>query len=79
MLRNRMKATGVDHTQPWLMWSPACEGWEATIPSLPTHPRDVEVIADGTNIDHSSDAARYAVAWYTGRYQSGKATNYQVY
>ncbi|MBC1262372.1 hypothetical protein FQK07_14150 [Synechococcus sp. BSF8S] len=78
MLRNRLKATGVDHERPWLMWSVACEGFEATMPSLPTHPRDVEVIADGTGIDHAVDAVRYAVAWYGSRYTSGP-TNYRVW
>jgi len=62
-LRNRMHSTRRDETQPWLLWSPACEGWEATVPSIPRHPRDPETIADGA-IDHALDAVRYGVTWY---------------
>jgi hypothetical protein len=70
MLRNRMKATKVDYTQPWLLWSPACAGWEATVPCLAKHPRDAELLADGQP-DHSVDSVRYGLTWYEARYLTG--------
>ena len=78
MLRNRMHATRRDETQPWLLWSPACEGWEATVPSIPRHPRDPETIADGA-IDHALDAVRYGVAWYQVGSGDGEATNFRIW
>lgn len=70
MLRNRMHAAGRDRRQPWLLWAPSCEGWEATVPSLVAHPRDPECLADGQP-DHAADAARYAVTWFEARWKSG--------
>ena len=63
VLRNMLAATNVDPSRPWLQWSPACEGWEATVPSLPKHPRDPEVICDGVP-NHALDACRMGVTWY---------------
>jgi hypothetical protein len=78
MMRNRMAATRKDYTSPWLLWSPACAGWEATVPGLPRHPRDPELIADGTNQDHAADAVRYGVSWYEARWLCG-STNVEVW
>jgi hypothetical protein len=77
MLRNRMRAAQVDHTAPWLLWSPRCEGWEASVPTLPRHPRDPEAIGDGA-ADHALDAVRYGVAWYAGRWITGPS-GFRVY
>ncbi len=77
MVRNRLHATRRDQTQPWLLWSPACEGFEATVPSLPRHPRDPETVADGC-CDHAADAVRYATTWYQARPKCGP-TNFRVY
>jgi hypothetical protein len=70
MLRNRMSASRKDYTSPWLLWSPACAGWEATVPGIPRHPRDPETIADGCS-DHAADAARYGISWYEARWLVG--------
>jgi hypothetical protein len=70
VLRNMLSATGKDPSRPWLQWSPACAGWEATVPSLPKHPRDPEVIADGC-ANHSLDAVRMGVSWYQRRWKTG--------
>ncbi|WP_156796658.1 hypothetical protein [Cyanobium sp. PCC 7001] len=79
MLRNRMHAARRDETQPWLLWSPVCEGFEATVPSIPRHPRDPETIADGA-IDHALDAVRYGVCWYAGSNRSESATtSFRIY
>jgi hypothetical protein len=77
-LRNRMHATRRGETQPWLLWSPACEGWEATVPSIPRHPRDPETIADGA-IDHALDAVRYGVTWYGSSANNGHVTSMRIY
>ena len=63
VLRNMMAAADKDPSRPWLLWSPGCEGWENTVPSLPKHPRDPEVIADGVP-NHALDAVRMGVTWY---------------
>ena len=70
VLRNMMSATNKDPSRPWLLWSPACEGWEATTPSLPKHPRDPEVIADGVP-NHALDAVRMGVMWYSRKWATG--------
>ena len=70
VLRNMLAATDVDPSRPWLLWSPACEGWEATVPSLPKHPRDPEVIADGVP-NHALDAVRMGVSWYQRKWPTG--------
>ena len=62
-LRNMLAAADKDPSRPWLLWSPSCEGWENTVPSLPKHPRDPEVIADGVP-NHALDAVRMGVTWY---------------
>jgi hypothetical protein len=77
-LCNRMQATRRDETQPWLLWSPACEGWEATVPSISRHPRDPETIADGA-IDHALDAVRYGVTWYSAAAGNGHVTGFRIY
>lgn len=73
MLKNRMLASQKDWTQPWLLWSQVCEGWEATIPSISRHPRDPETIAD-TAVNHALDAARYAVAYFHSRWKTGSGS-----
>lgn len=78
MLRNRMHATRRDDSQPWLLWSPTCEGWEATVPSIPRHPRDPEVTADGCP-DHALDAVRYGVSWYSASSGNGRPTNHRIW
>ncbi|KZR93109.1 Terminase-like family protein [Synechococcus sp. MIT S9509] len=75
VMRNMMAATDKDPSRPWLLWSPACEGWEATIPSLPRHPRDPEVIADGVP-NHSCDAARMGIMWYQRKWPVGKGPRF---
>ena len=70
VLRNMLSASDKDPSRPWLLWSPACAGWEATVPSLPKHPRDPEVIADGC-ANHALDAVRMGVSWYQRRYKCG--------
>ena len=70
VLRNMLSATGKDEGRPWLQWSPACAGWEATVPTLPKHPRDPEVIADGC-ANHALDAVRMGVSWYQRRWKTG--------
>jgi hypothetical protein len=77
MLRNRMMATRKDYSSPWLLWSPACQAWEATVPGIPRHPRDPETIADGC-VDHAADAARYGISWYEARWKTGN-TNFRVW
>ena len=76
MMRNRLMATRRDAKHPWLLWSPACAGWEATVPGIPRHPRDPDVIADGCT-DHAADAVRYAVSWYEARWLCG-GTDFRV-
>jgi hypothetical protein len=70
MMRNRMAATKKDYQSPWLLWSPACAAFEATVPGVPRHPRDPETIAPGA-IDHVADACRYGLTWYEARYLTG--------
>lgn len=77
VMRSRMAATKKDAEAPWLMWSPNCQGFEATVPTLPKHPRDPELIADGCP-DHACDAARYGIAIYTRRWAVGNS-NFLVY
>lgn len=71
LVANRMRAARKDHTSPWLLWSPRCSGWEATIPTIQRHPRDPETIADGA-IAHGLDAARYGIAWWQQRWATGQ-------
>ena len=78
VMRGMMAATKKDAEAPWLMWSPACQGWEATIPSLAKHPRDPDLLADGQS-DHAADAGRYAVALYQRRWATGNIPNMLVY
>jgi len=77
MLRNRMMATRKDYKHPWLLWSTACQGWEATVPGIPRHPRDPEIIADGCT-DHAADAVRYGVAWYQALWKTGNSNFHLV-
>jgi len=72
MLRTMLQAAGRDPETPWLQWSMACQGLMATWPTLPRHPRDVELIADGC-ANHSLDAARYGVAWYRSKWKTGSS------
>lgn len=70
LMRTMLQATGRDQETPWLQWSMACQGWMATVPTLPRHPRDVEKIADGC-ANHACDAARYGIAWYRAKWLTG--------
>ena len=76
LIKNRMVAANRDHGRPWLLWSPACAGLEATLPSIPRHPRDPEIHADAC-VDHALDAIRYAVSWYESRWPMARADGQQ--
>ena len=71
VMRSMMAATRKDSEVPWLLWSTSCPGWEATVPTLPKHPRDPELIADACP-DHACDAARYGVMLYQRRFKVGR-------
>jgi hypothetical protein len=77
MMRNMMAATGKDPGMPWLQWSRACAGLMATLPTLPRHPTNPEIIAPGC-ADHAADAARYAITYNRSRHFVGR-TNYAVW
>lgn len=70
MVRTMLQATGNDPETPWLQWTLACQGLMATWPTLPRHPRNVELCADGC-ANHSCDAVAYGVQWYRGRWLTG--------
>lgn len=76
LVRTMLQAAGRDPETPWLQWSRACQGLMATWPTLPRHPRDVELIASGC-ANHSLDAARYGVAWYRGKWKTG-SSNFRI-
>ncbi len=69
VVRTMLHAAGRDPETPWLIWTKACEGWMNTVPTLPRHPRNVELIADGV-ANHALDALRYGVMWYQSRHRS---------
>ena len=73
VMRSMMAASRKDAEHPWLLWSTACPGWEATVPTLAKHPRDPELLADGQP-DHALDAARYGVTHYQRRWKCGQST-----
>ena len=73
VMRSMMAATKKDPDHPWLLWSTACQGWEATVPSLAKHPRDPDLLADGQP-DHALDAARYGVTYFQRKYAVGKSS-----
>lgn len=71
LVRTMLQAAGRDPETPWLLWTRACEGWMATVPTLPRHPRDVERICDGV-ANHASDALAYGVQWYRSKWKTGR-------
>lgn len=79
VMRSMMHAAGRDAERPWLMWSPACVGWEATVPTLPRHPRDPELIVDSGAPDHAADACRYGIQIHQRRWATGNVQDMVVY
>ncbi len=77
MVRTMLKAAGEDPGTPWLLWTHACAGWMSTVPTIPRHPSDVELIAPGC-ADHALDAARYAVTYQASRLVS-HSTNFAIW
>ncbi len=77
MVRNMMQAAGRDSDTPWLQWSRACVGLMAPVPTLPRHPTDPEIIANGC-ANHAIDAVRYGVQYAKQRSYVG-ATSFRVY
>ena len=76
MVRTMLQAAGRDPETPWLLWSRACEGWMATVPTLPRHPRNVELVADGV-ANHALDALAYGVQWYRSKWKTG-VSNFRI-
>ncbi|WP_143593528.1 hypothetical protein [Synechococcus sp. 1G10] len=77
LVRTMLQAASRDPETPWLLWSKACQGWMATVPTLPRHPTDCERVADGT-AQHALDAVRYGVVWQRSRSMVG-STNFRVW
>jgi len=77
MMRNMLTAAGKDPGSPWLQWTHACAGLMATLPTLPRHPTNPEVIAPGC-ADHACDAARYALTYNRSRSLVG-TTSFQLW
>ena len=63
MVRNMLQAAGWFPETPWLQWWLSCQALMNTWPTLPRHPRDAELIADGC-ANHSLDAVAYGVQWW---------------